>query len=161
MTLKYKVVRLLPIGQLRKKAWALRLLENDYVSDLVAARRSHDQEKVHDIEGAYLYERREIEEEINGIISRKLLRRARELRVPVPPLGADAGKDDMPEYWEKGWVTGRWFLNEKGILAVREEIRREERWKMERLAQWKPWINTILSLLAAAAGFAAGRLHGP
>jgi len=90
-------------------------------------------------------------EEIEGIRTTRLVRKARALDVPLPsgrPYGLNY--EDADENWWLGSATGTWLLTDGGFVKIRDAIRAEERarghwWTLPKLVPWVvPMLTTAL-----------------
>ena len=145
------------------RTWELRYLmwENGrgYKKALARARAQRaDHEKRQELHSEWADDYHMLEEEYEAIYSRRLVRKAIRLRVPVPdrPYGAIENED---ENWRHGHLLGEWYLKPEGIKKVKTEIRAEREAR-------RAWVNlligvigTLAGLLAAAAGLVAVWRH--
>ena len=81
-----------------------------------------------------------LEEDEAGYHSRQLLHRARQLRIPVPPLMDESGVSS--DYKASGLDGHRYFLSLTGEQKLRAAIREEERYRSERWARRIPYITS-------------------
>ena len=95
-----------------------------------------------------------IEEEEELLFTNRLIDKAKRLRVPLPT-------HTRPEYWVKGTNTGSLYLTPDGISKLREDIRKEERWRLEVRAQKVVWLSAITGILGALTGLLAVWLRHP
>lgn len=84
--------------------------------------------------------------------SKRLLAKARQLRVPIPALPT---RDHPNGFWEESTLLGGHFLTPLGVKSVREAIRDEERWLIDRRAQWIVWCTAITGVIGALTGLLA------
>jgi hypothetical protein len=92
------------------------------------------------------------------LFTRKLLSRARKLRVERPPR-PQAG-DMASEYWSVSQVHGEWYLTAAGVVKLRDAIRAEERWLREQRAHYLAWVTPIIGLIGALTGLLAVVMRG-
>lgn len=84
----------------------------------------------------------------------RLLKRAFDLRVHVPSFHGPGVRGVSTNY-TVGPETDLLYLSEEGTSVVRKAIREEERWRMEKRAQWTPWIAALTGLVGATTGLLA------
>lgn len=94
-----------------------------------------------------------IEEEEEELFTNQLVNKATRLRVPVPSYYNDESKHS--DDWVKGSNTGSLYLSRLGILKLREDIRKEERWRLEVRANRVVWLSAITGILGALTGLVA------
>jgi hypothetical protein len=101
------------------------------------------------------YERRLMHEERQLFITRKYLRKANRLLVPVP------GYDSDPlslSYTSKSWGRTEnydFYLTDEGLATVREEIEKERKRRRESRAHWVQLISALTGLIGTIAGLFA------
>lgn len=86
--------------------------------------------------------------------TQRLLQRASELQVPTPPRTDDDGNDT--EYWNRSPFTGSTYLTREGQEWLREKIRNEEKWKMDRRKHWAAVLGQVLGAATGLVGAATG-----
>jgi hypothetical protein len=94
----------------------------------------------------------------DAAFSEDLLRRAHKLRVPIPPY-IDLNADAAPEasaFWTKTSITEATVLSEVGIAKIRDDIRVEERWRMEKRAHWFAFFTTVAAPIIGVIGAVTG-----
>jgi hypothetical protein len=81
---------------------------------------------------AYLSEYGKLTQNDEWLYTRQLIKKARRLRLPVPPVPTkvDSSLHEPIGDWQEGSEGLRW-LTPAGIAKVREEIRKEEKWRRE------------------------------
>lgn len=131
-------------------AWQRTLLDRAYAKDIWAARKLKDKEKIESLEHARRFEIDLHDEEEGAHVTKKLLAKARRLRVPVPHTYNEDRTES--EHWYQGQYTGRRLLTSRGIAALREEIRREVKARHEVRAQWIVWLTALTAVITAVAG---------
>jgi len=104
------------------------------------------------LEDQYVEELRMIEEEREVHFTEKLLRKARRLRVPTPPMWYEDG--EQSPYWRTGPLHRR-YLSRDGIKFVRKAIREEEKWRMEKRHQRIALLTAITGVIGALTGLVA------
>jgi len=152
-----RLVAKLPFPTETRLAWQRSLLDRAYAEDIVAARKLNDKEKIRSLESNHRFEIDLNDEEEDAYLTRKLLAKARRLRVPVP----HRHNEDKTEadHWYEGHYTGRWYLTSSGISALREEIRRELKARHEGRAHWVVWLSALTGLIGAITGLVALLSH--
>lgn len=147
----------LPVPKSIRLSWQRVLIQNAYIRDIKAARMAGDNKKIDELEQNQRLEIDMIIEQEEYLYSQRLLRQARRLRVPIPAFYTPDSKptDD----WIETQYLGMWRLTELGIAKLREEIRKEQRWRFERRAHWVAWISAITGVIGALTGLLAVWLH--
>lgn len=136
-----------------------RALERWYDEQNETLDRTHaTSDERRDVEAEYVHELRELEYEQESAFTRDLLRQAHRLRVPVPDRRVHRDGDwVLTEYWEEG-PYGPYtppFLSRTGIATVRQAIREEEKWRIEKRRSWLPWVAALTGLVGAVTGLLA------
>jgi hypothetical protein len=104
-------------------------------------------------DGNWEYEYQSLEEDEASFHSRQLLARARELRIPTPPvfegsvLSADYKLSELDGH--------RYYLSLAGEQKVRSAIREEEKYRSERWARRIPYITALSGLIGTITGLVA------
>ena len=153
MSLPFKILRLLPLPTETKAEWRRALLDRAYAKDIHAARKSGHDAKVLSLMDDHRFELRLDDEEEDEQLTRYLVRQARRLYVPTPPVRKEDGSES--EYWYEGSLTFRRFLTPKGVAVLREEIRKERKARHELKSVWLPWLSAVTGILGAATGLVA------
>jgi len=153
MQLLTRIVNWLPIPQGLKLPWQRELIDRAYIAEIKALRKSGNRERVESVEGDHRFELQLIEEEQDQLYTRQLLAQARRLRVPTPRLYEEGRKPSSS--WEEGHHFGKWQLTETGTAQLRDEIRKELRWRFERRVHWVAWLSAITGVLGALTGLIA------
>ncbi len=110
---------------------------------IAQAKKEGDEEKYEGLISELLMERDFID--IDSLISRRIIRRANGLDLPIPPYSDK-------EAWERNRTTGAYYLTAKGRADLRSLIRKEKR---ERFEYWARWIVLLTGLIGAATGLVA------
>ena len=152
-----RIVTKLPVPTGWRMAWQRALLDRAYAKDISAARKHKDNEKVESLERDHRFEIDLHDEEEDAYLTKKLLSKARQLRVPVPHRYNEDKTES--EHWHEGDYTGRWFLTTRGFSALREEIRREIKARHESRAHWVVWLSALTGVIGAVTGLVALLLH--
>jgi hypothetical protein len=134
-------------------AWSRVRIERGYHRHIAAAKSGKDHDKVEALEAEMRFELDLQSEEEASYLTRQLLRSARRLHVPIPPVYGQDGAES--EQWYQGSQTGRWCLSLSGIRELREEIRPEQKARHERRAQLVVWISAFTGIIGAITGLVA------
>ena len=143
----------IPLPTAKKLEWQRLLLDRAYAQDISDARKAKDAEKVRSLESDRHFEMCLHDEEEDAYVTEQLLKEARSFRVSIP----HRNNEDMSEseHWYKGNYTGGWYLTDRGIAALRAEIRREQKARHETRAQWTVWLSALTGLVGAITGLVA------
>ena len=143
------------ISRFRKKlplsrTWHLRmsLQSTDRFYRQLAAEAKGDKERQQEVFGEWSHVAGEIEEELEEIFTKRLVKKARRWYVPIPPhpYGRDTYED---ENWERGHATGIWYLKPEGVSKVRNLMREEKKWRRDYLIGW---VGPLIGLIGALTG---------
>ena len=141
----------LPTGT--RLAWQRSLLDRAFVRDIATARKANDREKVRSLESDHRYEIDMHDEKEDALVTRRLLATAQRFRVPVPHRhNEDKSESD---HWYQGHYTGGWYLTNRGISLLREEIRKESKARHEARSRWVVWLSALTGLVGAVTGLVA------
>ena len=104
-------------------------------------------------DGGWQSEYQFLEEDEASFHSRQLLGRARQLRIPTPPIfdGAVLSAD----YRRSGLDGHRYYLSLAGEQKVRSAIREEEKYRSELWARRLPYITALSGLIGTITGLVA------
>lgn len=96
----------------------------------------------------YRSDRAPLEEELEGIRTQRLIRRAWRFYIVAPekPYGREDYED---ENWIRGWASWTWYLKPSGVATLQRQI---EEAKKRRLEVWEGWVKIVtapISLLIA------------
>ena len=94
-----------------------------------------------------------LEEDEASFYSRQLLSRARELRIPKPPVFE--GETLSADYQRSGLDGHRYYLSLIGEQKVRAAIRDEERYRSEGWTRRIPYITALGGLIGTLTGLVA------
>jgi hypothetical protein len=94
-----------------------------------------------------------LEEDEASFHSRQLLGRARQLRIPTPPVFE--GTVLSADYQRSGLDGHRYYLSLAGEQKVRSAIREEEKYRSERWARRIPYITALSGLIGTITGLVA------
>jgi len=134
-------------------AWERKQIDDAYAVQIAAAREQKDHEKVDSLRRDHFFELDLHSEDEDSYFTQKLLAQARRLRVPIPHR--TSGKDAENEFWYEGHNTGRWYLTNKGIASLREEIRKELKARHEARTHWMFWLTGLTGVIGALTGLVA------
>lgn len=115
-----------------------------YRQPAIDARARHDWDAVQEAEQSEWFEVSLLDEQIDYLISQRLLNRAEREIVVVPP--------DGEEFWERGHQTGRKYLSRRGVVELRASLRKEASERSALVLAWGGWAT---GLIGALTGFAA------
>lgn len=152
-----RIIAQAPLPASKRLAWQRSRFERAYAKLFVAAKAAKDLDQLRSLEADHHFESGLHDEEEDALLTGRLLASARRLRVPVPRLNASDGTPS-PD-WYQGSQTGRWYLTNPGITALRGEIRREQRARHEARSHWVVWTSSITGLIGALTGLVALLLH--
>lgn len=107
------------------------------------ARARRDWDAVQEAEQSEWFEVSLLDEEIDYLVSQRLLNRAERVIVAVPP--------DGEEFWEKGHQTGRRYLTRRGIIELRASLRKEASERSSLLLAWGGWATGLIGALTGLA----------
>ncbi len=157
MAFLLRLVTKLPVPTGVRHRWQRTLLDSAYGKDIIAARKLKDQAKVRSLELDHRFEIDLHDEEEDAYLTKSLLAKARQLRVPVP----HRYKDDKTEseHWYEGCYTGQWYLTAVGVSALRDEIRRELIARHDLRSKWVVWLTGITGIIGATTGLVAAFYH--
>lgn len=153
-----RVLWKLPLGLLSPlREYAI----NDTVQSAIRkAQQTGDSVTITKLERDRNFRLKEIEEERETLVTQRLVRQAKGLRVPVP-RSFDPATGELTPAWEQGPAIGEVYLSVSGFQELREAVRREETARREARAHWIPWFTALtgrLGALAALAGAVAAIL---
>ncbi len=152
-----QIVGKLPIPTEMRLAWQRTLLGRAYAKDIAQARKHKDREKVISLEHDHRFEIDLHDEDEDAFVTKKLLAKARRLRVSIPHRHNEDKTES--EHWYEAYYTGRWYLTNRGIAALREEIRRELKARHESRSQWVVWLSALTGVVGAITGLVALLTH--
>jgi len=146
-------VRWLPMPKTWRLRWYLARANRSYDREVKKARqKGATRDALEGIQQGWWADTDELNEELEELRTRRLLRQAYRLDVPVPlrPI-----EQQHNEFWEQGHMTGSWYLTTAGINKVRTDIRTEIRARQETRAYWLRWVAAITGLVGALTGLVA------
>ncbi len=146
-------VRWLPVPRTWRLRGHLRRANRSFDREITRARqKGASRDQLEGIQQGWWAETDELNEELEALRTRRLLRQAYRLDVPVPPRPTEDHRD---EFWVQGSMTGSWHLTQAGINKVRTDIRTEIRARQDTRAYWLRWIAAITGLVGALTGLFA------
>lgn len=104
-------------------------------------------------DGNWQFEYQLLEEDEASFHSRQLLGRARQLRVPTPPVFD--GTELSADYERSGLDGHRYYLSLAGEQKVRSAIREEEKYRSERWTRRIPYLTALSGLIGTITGLVA------
>lgn len=104
-------------------------------------------------DGSWQFEYQLLEEDEASFHSKQLLGRARELRIPTPPVFE--GDVLSADYQRSGLDGHRYYLSLAGEQKVRSAIREEEKYRSERWARRIPYITALSGLIGTITDLVA------
>jgi hypothetical protein len=153
MSTLLRIVGTLPIPTSLKLEWQRELLETIYARELELARKTKNWEKARAIENEHRFEIDLNTEEQDLYITKQIVRRAKKMRLPIPSrYNSDKTESD---HWYEGHHTRRWALTNRGVSAIREEIRREIKARHEVRVLWVTWLSALTGVIGAVTGLVA------
>lgn len=150
-TFRNIVRRLLPAST--QLSWSRARIERAYRRDIAQARVEKDRDKTEELEAELRFELDMQSEEEDSYLTRQLLRSARRLRVPIPPMDGPGGTQS--DQWYQGDQTGGWYLTLDGVGKLRAEIRSEQKARHELRAHIVIWISALTGIIGAITGLVA------
>jgi hypothetical protein len=129
-----------------------RQLDRSYRVELDALRKKPgvDQDELESLQHERFVEVHTLYEEVESLVTQRLLRNAHRLAVPVPDRPQN--EDDENEHRRRAWLFGGWYLTAAGISTVRRAIRLECK---ERREAALAWISPLIALIGALTGLLA------
>jgi len=132
--------------ELWKKTRELGRISKFYDKEIKKAKKERKSSReVDDLIAEAMLETELIEEEISGLVSQHLLRKARQLFLPVPQF-------EEKGIWEQGRNMGHWYLTPNGITKIRGLIREET---TARRKAFLEWASPLTGIIAATTGLLA------
>ena len=129
-----RLVHKMPLCDTRL-AWERALLDRIYGDDIASARKAKDNEKVESLIAEHRFELDLHQDEEDAYFTKRLLREARRLWIPAPPIYNEDGSPS--DHWYQHDQTGRWHLTRhKGMTSLRESIRNEGTAQHEARSRW-------------------------
>ena len=129
---------------MRRLSWQKKLIKKSYFKEIKKAKEDKKDSRLEELSRDCQFEIEFIEEE-DLLFTNRLIDKAKRLRIPLPT-------HTRPEYWVKGKNTSSLYLSPDGISKLREDIRKEERWRVEVRAQKVVWLSAITGILGALTG---------
>lgn len=136
--------------------WAKKKVDREFSEKIEEARNTKEEDLVARLQDEHSFELAIIWEDQESFYTDQLLKKARRLRVSIPPIPKSIGflEYEPSEDWTRG-PQGSWCLTVAGIAKVREEIRREEKWRREGRAHWVLWLSAIGGVIGSLTGLVA------
>jgi hypothetical protein len=158
MALPYRILRRLPVSSALKAERRREEIDREYGERIYAARVARDDEKVVSLMNDHRFALQLDDEEEDEELTKQLVRQAKRLYVPIPPIRNENGTET--DWWYEGSLTFRRKLTPKGVAYLRDEIRKERKAQHELKAVWLPWLAAGTGVLGAATGLAAVFFRG-
>jgi hypothetical protein len=149
----FQVIDHLPLPKSLRLSWQKLYLDGAYRRDIRTAKIAKDYENIDILRCEHGNEIDLIEEEEDSLFTNHLLRQAQRFRVPIPSYYTYDKKQS--DDWRQGRNLGLRCLTDQGIAKLREEIRKEMRWKHERRAHYVAWFSAIIGVIGALTGLIA------
>jgi hypothetical protein len=146
-----RLARFIPFPSARR-AWLASISEREYRRDLKDARQRNDKDRIEHLKFIRMADEEYDQQSADLEYSKRLLAKARQLRVPVPSFPT---RESPNGFWEESTLLGGYFLTALGVKSVREAIRDEERWLSDRRAHWIVWCTAITGVIGALTGLLA------
>ncbi len=146
----YNFIRCLPFPrEHRRLEWIKHLLNREYQRKIRQAGNNY--KLIEDIRSDRNLDLREIADEQEMLYTESLLKKARRLRVRIPPQPRLIDGELPPnEDWED--TNYGICLTDKGITKIREEIRTELKWRRESWAFLMQWLTVIGGIIGMITG---------
>ena len=149
---KYWLVSHLPITKAAELRWHREMIDQDYQRHLADAKGTVDPNLIERIQNDWQYEAVLNDDEELELFSRRLLRRARHMRLPVPVMWED-GK--LTADYEETHFSSKNVLSLEGAHKVRTAIREEEKWRSEKWTRRLPYVTAATGLVGTLIGLVA------
>lgn len=145
-----------PMPRAIRLSWQKTLADRMYRKNIAIAKKSKDTQKVKSLESDRRVEIDFIEEDEDQLLTGRLVRQAKRLRVPIP----HRYKDGLPsDHWYEGNYMGGWNLTNEGFSKLREEIRKELLARHNSRTQWIFWVPALTGVIGALTGLIAVLKH--
>ncbi|MHB1731667.1 MAG: hypothetical protein ACYCVG_12080 [Leptospirillum sp.] len=149
----FKIISLLPLS-MRRLSWERKLVERSHSKEIKKAREDKDHLKLEELRHTCQFEIETIAGEEEEFFTNQLVNKARRLRVPVPTYLDEDRNISNSDYWEiRAGIP--YYLTPLGISKIRDDIRKEERWRLEVRASRVVWLSAIIGILGALTGLVA------
>ncbi|MDO9478326.1 MAG: hypothetical protein Q7L07_16575 [Pseudohongiella sp.] len=150
MNIAYK----LPFLERQKLEWQRESIDKSYEKEIGhAIRANKSSNEIDSLRQCHRHELNLMDEEIDYLITRKILKEARRLKIPLPEFDVDENGDG--ESWERGSQTGMYYLTSSGYSHLREKIRSEKRSQVEFHNIRISWIVSLTGLIGTIIGLIA------
>ncbi len=151
-----KIIKYLPIGEGLRIEWTGKLIDREYKREIQELRKRGDKDGAESKEHDRRWEERLSFDEKEAFYTNELIKKARHLRVPVPPRpkwNSEIEELEPSDDWELGH-SGMW-LTTTGIAKLRKDIREEEKWRREGRANWAVFLSALGGVIGTIIGFVA------
>lgn len=126
------------------------LLERAFDAEIENAIKSKDNNKAESLRHEYQFEIDIHSEDEDAYETRRLISKARRMRLSVPNRYDEDGS--ISQFWYEGRYTGGWYLTSDGISLLRASVRKEAKESHEVFAIWTKW---LIPTVAAVVGIIA------
>lgn len=145
----YTLIRWAPISQPLKFRLERRYMDWHWPRKLKAAEATRHRDHIQRGHDQWQYEYMVLADEEQAYYSKRLLKRARDLRVIVPAYYVD---NKLSEDYEESSLTNKVYLSLTGETKVRLSIREEDEIRAKSRAHWVPYITVLTGLAGAITG---------
>ena len=99
----------------------------------------------------YMEDRTSLEEQLEGIRTQRLCRRAWRYYI-VAPEKPYSHEDHEDENWIRGWASDTWYLKPGGVASLQRQI---EEAKKRRREAWEAWTKILGGIITGLTALAA------
>jgi len=117
-----------------------------------ARKAGASQDQREEIQQGYWAETEELQQELEALRTKRVLRQAHRLDVSYPPI---PWKEQRNEFWIQGNMTGEWYLTTGGMSLLQTAIWAKIKARHEARAPLIVWMSAITGLVAALTGLLA------
>lgn len=156
MNFKAAVVHNLWLPSTLRRRWLSDVEDARFQRELAEARSSNEPDAVQLLRQQRLAGDHFSYEEDEIAFTKHFSARARQMRVPMPVYPA---QQEENESWSYSYSLGERYLTAKGVVEVRDAIRKEQRWKVEQRAHWIAWFSACTGFIGALIGLVALLKH--
>jgi hypothetical protein len=147
--LGYRLIKWAPISRAIKFRLERDLMNWHWSRNMKVAEQTKDPDHIERGHNEWQFEAAMLADEEQAYFSRKLLKRAPNLRVMVPAYYED---NKLSDSYEESSLTSKVNLSLKGEIAVRAAIREEEEHRAKQRSRWVPYIAALTGLAGAVTG---------
>ncbi len=148
---KSRFLRLVPRTWRIKKE--IKKVNQEYRPKILEAKRDGNREQAQKLVAFLHFDLRIFHDELDEIYTKRLLRKARHLRLPITshPTVNEAFDGAESDDWRLSDVSG-WILTDVGYAKLNKEVKKEQR---ESIRTWSAVIGMLTGLFGALAALAA------